>query len=400
MQTSFPIPAFLRVLSVCVLAALFAPGLFGQSQTATTTMSREQLIAEGEKMADAQLAVQKPNIGWVAAVMWAGYADFSHVSPKSAYADTIAQLGESVHWTPLLRAKAPDHADDLCICQTFLDAYATQPNAARLGPTRSRFDTLCADLDKGGATGPPGPKGNLLPWWWCDALCMAPPAQARLSVITKNPKYLDAMNKEWWRTADLLYDKDEHLFFRDASFLGKKTKHGQKVFWSRGNGWVFAGLARTLPYIPNNYPDRARYVTMFKDMAERLASLQQADGTWRTSLLDRDQFPEPETSGTALDCFAYAWGINNGLLDRATYLPIVEKAWAALLAAKRPDGLLGYVQGVGKAPGPVKADGTQPYATGAFLMDVCELAKLAPITVPVSPPLVIPVTENAGAPSP
>ena len=133
-------------------------------------------------------------------------------------------------------------------------------------------------------------------------------------------------------------------------------------------------------------------------MAAKLASLQQADGTWHPSLLDPDQFTDPETSGTALDCFAYAWGINNGLLDRATYLPVATKAWAALLAARRPDGLLGYVQGVGKAPGVVKPDGTQLYATGAFLMDVCELSKLAPITIPPAPQLAIPAPSGS-APS-
>jgi rhamnogalacturonyl hydrolase YesR len=126
---------------------------------------------------------------------------------------------------------------------------------------------------------------------------------------------------------------------------------------------------------------------MFKEMAARLASLQQADGTWRPSLLDPDEYPVSETSGTTLDGFAFAWGINNGILDRATYLPVAMKAWAALLAARRPDGLPGYVQGIAKAPGPVSANGTQLYATGLFLMDACELSKMAPITVPPLPRL-------------
>jgi len=225
---------------------------------------------------------------------------------------------------------------------------------------------------------------------------MAPPAMARLSVITKDPKYLNAMDKEWSRTADLLYDKDEHLFFRDNSFLSKLTKNGQKIFWSRGNGWVFAGLARTLTYIPSDSPVRAKYVTIFKDMAAKLASLQQPDGTWRPSLLDPDQFPDPETSGTALNCYAYAWGINNGLLDRATYLPVAAKAWGALLAARRSDGLLGYVQNVGDSPASVKPDGTKLYATGAFLMDASELSKLAPITVPALTPFPAPAVEAPG----
>jgi len=73
---------------------------------------------------------------------------------------------------------------------------------------------------------------------------------------------------------------------------------------------------------------------------------------------------------------------------------------SALLAARRPDGLLGYVQGVSDRPNPVKADGTQLYATGAFLMDVCELADLAPLTVPAPPKLSIPEAEKAPSQKP
>jgi len=350
-------------------------------------MSKEQIIAEGDKMADAQLAQfagRNTGIGWVQGVMWAGYADFSHVSSQGNYTDSITRMGNTAHWRPSLDPKRPSHADDLAICQAFLDAYVTNNDPARLAPTQSREEAVCEAIQKEVVPSNTGPKGPKLIWWWCDALFMAPPTMARLSIVTKDPKYVDAMDTEWWRTADFLYDKDEHLFYRDARFPGK-LKNGKKIFWSRGNGWVFAGLARTLTYLPANYPSRAKYVAIFKDMAAKLASLQQADGTWHTSLLDPDDSLGPETSGTALDCFAYAWGMNNGLLDRATYLPVATKAWAALLAAKRPDGLLGYVQKVGDAPGAAKVDETQLYATGAFLMDVCELSKLTPIIVP--PPL-------------
>ena len=219
-----------RTLSFCAFAGLSASYLAGQTTTAadsaaSTTMSKEQIIAEGEKMADAQLAQlagKKTDIEWVAGVMWAGYADFSHVSSKSTYTDAIAQLGDAVQWTPLLHSKTPNHADDLAICQTFLDAYITKNDPNRLAPSQSREDAGCERVIR--EEEQPinlGRKGNQLTWWWCDALFMAPPALARLSIITKDPKYLDAMDKEWWQTADLLYDKDEHLFFSGRDFSGQ-----------------------------------------------------------------------------------------------------------------------------------------------------------------------------------
>jgi rhamnogalacturonyl hydrolase YesR len=355
-----------------------------------TNMSKEQVIAEGEKMADtqlAQLAGKPPQIDWIAAVMWAGYADFSHISAKPGYAAAITKLGGTVNWTPLYHAKTPHHADDFAIGQPFLDIYADKKDPAILKPIQDRLDAASDYIEKSEPPNLPNEKTNQLTWWWCDALFMAPPVFARLSLLTHDPKDLGAMDLEWWRTADLLYDKDEHLFYRDKGFFTKLTKNGKKVFWSRGNGWVFAGLARTLTYLPLDYPSRAKYVAVYREMAAKLASLQQPDGTWHPSLLDPGEFPDSETSGTALDCFAFAWGINHGLLDATTYLPVTTRAWAALLAAKRPDGLLGYVQDVGDSPKAVKISGTKLYATGAFLMAAGELSQLAPITLPPLPTL-------------
>ncbi len=392
------------VLALALLALLLCWKVCTQ-QFAGRTLGRAELIAEGETMADAQLAPfndkKKIAIGWVEGVMWAGYADFSHVSTKTSYAAALERVGEQCKWQPILNPKSPMHADDLCIAQAFLDADAARPSPARLAGCQTRFDAVCDAIDQGtNKSGPPGAKQPELIWWWCDALFMAPPSMARLSAMTHDPKYLRAMDVEWSQTADLLYDKEEHLFYRDSRFLTEKTAHGHKVFWSRANGWVFAGLARTLRYMPAKFGARARYETIFQEMAGRLASLQQADGTWPPSLLDADQYPDPETSGTALDCFAFAWGINHGLLDRATYLPVVAKAWSALLTARRPDGLLGYVQGVSDRPAPVAADGTQLYATGAFLMAVCELAHLAPLTVPAPPKLSIPDAGRSSSQKP
>jgi rhamnogalacturonyl hydrolase YesR len=372
-----------RAFLVCAVAGLPASAI-------ADTMSSGQFVAEAEKMADAQLAQlanKKPDIGWISGVMWAGIDDLSHFSSKSSYAEAIEQLGEKVHWKPIFEANAPYNADDLCICQTFLDAYVAKNDPARLAPSQSRIGAVSDRIEKMEPRCVPGSKDQHVTWWWCDALFMAPAGHARLSAITKDRKYVDAMDQEWWRTADLLYDKDEHLFYRDAKYLDKRTKNGKKIFWSRGNGWVFGGLARMLVYLPPDYPSRPEYEKVFKDMAARLAALQQADGTWHPNLLEPGAFPYSEISGTALDCFAFAWGIDNGLLDRATYLPVAAKAWAALMAARRPDGLLGYIQGVAKEPGPVTVNGTQLYSTGAFVMAACELSRLAPIDVPPAPRL-------------
>jgi len=256
----------------------------------------------------------------------------------------------------------------------YIDLAVTQKDLAKLDPLKKSFDDWATFMQ-----GPPpaaGYPGGKILWWWCDALYMAPAGLARMSVVTKDKKYLDEADKQYWITYDLLYDKDEHLFYRDATYIGKKTASGKKVFWARGNGWVAGGLANLLAAMPGDYPTRPRYEKLFKEMAAKLASIQQPDGLWRASLLDAEQFPMAETSGTGFYCYALAWGINNGLLDRATYQPVVDKAWDALVDHRRPDGLMGWVQAVGAAPGATTADGTKPYAVGAYLLAGAEIIKM------------------------
>ncbi len=239
-------------------------------------------------------------------------------------------------------------------------------NADWVAPARVALDAQIAT-----------PKKGREQWWWCDALFMAPPALARLSTVTGDAKYATFMNDQYWDSKAFLYDKGEHLFYRDKAYFKGRTKNGQKIFWARGNGWVFGGLARILDYLSPTNPQYAGYVALYKEMATQLARIQGADGLWRSSLLDPAQFPMPETSGSAFYTYGLAWGINHNLLDRAVYLPVVRKGWAGLAAQVNTEGRLGYVQKVAGAPGPSRPEDTQEYAVGALLLAGEQMAELA-----------------------
>jgi rhamnogalacturonyl hydrolase YesR len=231
-------------------------------------------------------------------------------------------------------------------------------------------------------------KGNNEPdekkilWWWCDALFMAPPVIINYSKQMNDPSYLKEMDKYYAETYELLYDKKAHLFSRDARFLltGKandiKEKNGEKVFWSRGNGWVLAGLALMLTDLPKDYPTRKFYENLFIEMAEKIKTLQPADGLWRTSLLSPESFDHGEVSGSGFFTFALAWGINNGILNKASYTPVVLKAWETILACQQENGKVGWVQNIGANPMPASANSWQNFGTGAFLMAGSEILKL------------------------
>ena len=98
---------------------------------------------------------------------------------------------------------------------------------------------------------------------------------------------------------------------------------------------------------------------------------------WSMGLLGGvEAYPIKETSGTSFFVFGMAWGINNGFLDRAKYEPVVLKAWNVLTTCVTEDGLLGYVQPVGAAPGDSFPDKTEVYGVGAFLAASTEVYKL------------------------
>ncbi len=80
-------------------------------------------------------------------------------------------------------------------------------------------------------------------------------------------------------------------------------------------------------------------------MSKALKKCQREDGFWNVSLHDPTNFGGKETSGTALFVYGMAWGVRNGLLDRKEYLPVLLKAWNAMVKdAVHPNGFLGYVQ--------------------------------------------------------
>src|SRR5208337_566528 len=56
-------------------------------------------------------------------------------------------------------------------------------------------------------------------------------------------------------------------------------------------------------------------------------AVQRPDGFWNVNLAYANDYPGPESSGTACFTYGMAWGINRGYLDTNTYLPAVIKGW-------------------------------------------------------------------------
>ncbi len=190
------------------------------------------------------------------------------------------------------------------------------------------------------------------------------------------------MHEKWQLTYSDLYDKKEHLFYRDSNWIfnltdpNTLTSSDGKIFWSRGNGWVVGGICRLLNYLPEDNPYRKFYQKVLKRMLKSIVSCQQPDGLWTTNLIDQKDFPGTETSGSALFCYAIAWGINNGTINKKKYETMLRKAWQGLVTNIQPEGYLGYCQTVSHQPNHVKATDTDWFGQGLFLLAATEVLKM------------------------
>ncbi|GEO11827.1 glycosyl hydrolase family 88 [Segetibacter aerophilus] len=310
---------------------------------------------------------------WTNGAFYAGVVAAYETTKSTLIFDSLMALGERTNWRPGARY---DHADDIAISQTYIDLYRMKKDRQMIQAT---IDTVKKLRTVPGRE----VKNHNITWWWCDALFMAPPTLAKLGVTLKDPSYFTFNDSLFRQTYDLLYNKNEHLFARDASYLinqqgeGKREKNGKLVFWSRGNGWVMGGLVRLLDELPKNYPNREYYLTIYREMAEKIITLQQADGLWRASLLDPASYPGGEGSGSGFYCYALAWGINKGILNKEKYKPIVKKAWEALNTLLSPEGRVGWVQPIGADPQKnFSSESWEVYGAGAFLLAGSQVIKM------------------------
>ena len=318
--------------------------------------------------------VYEANI-WTRGIYFEGLMALHSIYPANRYYDYAYQWGETHKWGMRRDDTTTRNADNYCCAQTYIDLYNLTPEPKMLTKTKGTMNMLINT-----------PQVN--DWTWIDAIQMGMPVLAKMSKLTGDPRYNE---KAWemysWTRDSLaggLFNEKEGLWWRDKDFVPPyKEPNGKNCYWSRGNGWVVAALVRVLDEIPADAPHRKDYVRDLEAMCDALVKCQREDGFWNVSLHDGSNFGGKELTGTALFVYGMAWGINNGVLERGKYLPVVVKAWNAMVKdAVDPNGYLGYVQGTGKEPKdgqPVAYDSVpdfDDFGTGCFLLAGTEVYKL------------------------
>lgn len=312
---------------------------------------------------------------WTRTVYYEGLLALYSIYPDTEYYAYAYQWGDFHKWG-MWRGTTTRHADNYACGQVYIDMYNLCPKPEILLNVKSNLNMLVNT-----------PQIN--EWWWIDAIQMGMPGFAKMGKQTGEQKYFDKMWQMYEYTRNQhgehgMFNQKDGLWWRDQDFDPPyKEPNGEDCYWSRGNGWVYAALVRVLDEIPANEVHRQDYINDFLTMSKAIKACQREDGFWNVSLHDPNHFGGKELTGTSLFVYGMAWGIRNGLLDRDEYLPIVLKAWNAMVKdAVHPDGFLGYVQGTGKEPKdgqPVTYDSKpdfDDFGTGCFLLAGSEIYKL------------------------
>jgi rhamnogalacturonyl hydrolase YesR len=353
--------------------------------------ARKEVLRLAAKAADWQLAhldgayvthqkeESRDPRSWEQGAFYVGLSHLADVSAEKRFREAILAMGRGNQWQ---LGKRTYHADDHVIGQSYLWAATHGAGPEAIAPLKATFDSILAKppvVHLSFYIPPSGYEGTacLARWCWCDALFMAPPAWLELARQTGDRRYADFALAEFWSATAFLFDPAEDLYFRDSRFFERRDEQGRKLFWSRGNGWVFAGLANMLDALPADDPNRVGIEKLFRQMAGKLKSIQKADGYWAPSLLGPEDSP-PESSGTGFYVYGIAWGVRHGLLDAAEYRPAIIKGWDALARVVAKDGRVGWVQQVSDRPETVDEADTQFYGVGAFLLAASEVARLKP----------------------
>ena len=346
----------------------------GNAEIALTAAApRSDVLALTRRVADSFVRREDPSsrarCGWEEAALMQGLVATSAATGNATYATLAKAWSEAHSWT-VCKADVilteRDAANDMSCGQIYAELYLLDRNATYLRSIHTTLDALAR-------------RPQTDDWWWVDAYFMALPAFARLGNITAD----DALHDKGlalYRDSAIrrgLWSAEDGLYYRDESYFNATTPAGAPVFWARGNAWAIGAMARSLAFTPPTHPAHAVYSTQLRALAAALAPLQGADGMWRASLLDPQNPPNAEATGTAGFAFGIAYGVNAGLLDAATYRPIAEAAWRGLATLVHDDGFLGHCQPAGAHPEPAGPGDTSSFCVGLFLLAGSEVAKLA-----------------------
>ena len=181
---------------------------------------------------------------------------------------------------------------------------------------------------------------------WIDGIFMGQMFLTRYGAVFNDPAAFDEAANQI-----LIYSKHEKitnghptgLFYHGwtsrpelKDWADKTTGHSTDV-WAEGLGWYALIISKTLELMPPSHPKRPALIALEAKLAAGLAAAQDpATGGW-WNIVDKGNQPGNfiDPSGTAMFTYMLKTAITAGRLDPATYTPILDRGYSALLTLAR-----------------------------------------------------------------
>lgn len=174
---------------------------------------------------------------------------------------------------------------------------------------------------------------------WGDDMYMGPIMLAQMGALTGERAYFDDAAKNVVQMSQRLFVPAMGLFTH--AWNAETGDNQPRYFWGRANGWNIMAMAELLSVLPDDHPQRAEVLKMYRAHAQGLASLQSGSGLWHQMLDRPDTYLE--TSCTAMYTFAIARGVNRGWIDPQAYGPVALAGWNGVATKITADGHLADV---------------------------------------------------------
>ena len=300
---------------------------------------------------------------WGDPVFPAGLMAVSYLPGGEAYDAILVQAGGEMRWdVPAMEGPSAYPSGAYNAGMTWIQLYFRHQQPEMIGALQRGLEERLDQTHSLPLAGHPDA---------FEAMFAAAPTWVSLYAATGYRRYLDAGNRSWRAAADALFVEGQGLFYNDTG----GSKLSDAVFTARENGLALAGLVRLLEYFPEEHPDFLRYLHLYRKAAARIAGLQQPGGLWPVQLNGQGTVPGV-TGGTGLLCYALSRGIQRGFIDRVKYLPVVAKAWEALLDCVEPGGRLVRAKPVDDSRDRLEDESASSRDAGAFLLAAAEVYSL------------------------
>jgi rhamnogalacturonyl hydrolase YesR len=244
-------------------------------------------------------------------VAWYGALTYTQLGGQKDLGEQVTRRFDALITDEPNMIPKPNHVDNTVFAAVPLEVFIQTKGQKYLDLGRELADAQWAD---------PTPEGlTRQSRFWIDDMYMITMAQVQAYRATGEAKYIDRAALEMTVYLDKI-QQPNGLFYHapDVPF-----------FWSRGNGWMAAGMAELLRSLPPDHPRRPQIMAGYRKMMASLLKYQGKDGMWR-QVLDQPDF-WPESSGTAMFTFAMVTGVKNGWLPAKPYARAARKGWLALV---------------------------------------------------------------------